>query len=301
MPSSGSTRPPDGQHHAFARVAWGEQRVAATETNPRKTPVRTVFHRPVVRRQYLSQSVTQRGLMWRWNLRQQNGQRAAGGRADFFRVRLPQDPTSDATKPTSILGDHYFDGNQRGCNKRALRTIQIVNNFQPGQRQRISPSSARICGSSVTMMFSWIGVRHQRDAVRQIRTQASTWWIRRLRHPRRHEHRRSIGRRLRAEHRLPPLGVRADRAGLRVAGQRRTVRAGPCSISTRTIPRSTSSPRIRGGCKPNLTMDLGVRWELKLHPNNPDGLIRAPAAAWPRGRAGPAAWCGSRSPSTATT
>ena len=90
---------------------------------------------------------------------------------------------------------------------------------------------------------------------------------------------------LRAEHQLHARACRADPTGLRVAGQRYGP-GGTLFDFIANYPEIDFFAQDSWRVKPNLTMDLGVRWELKLHPNNPDSLIRAPSSRVAAGEGG---------------
>ena len=256
------------RHYAFARVAWGEQNSLCDRANagepffPDQPCVVNTYRNPL-----------NVAASWRWNPRgNMVNELVVGWNSFAFDF---QTPTSDATKPTLIFGDVTSMETTEYGNERALRTFQIVDNFSlvsgphslkfgTNMRfQRHTDTRGSVSGINVTPYVNFdTGINTVDPATFGIPGDINTSFDRPVLQ-------RSINFLLGRVGQVQQ-GFVSQGAGYGPPGTLFDFKANYPEIDFF----AQDTWRLRN----NVTVDLGVRWELKLHPTNPDGLIRRPSA-----------------------
>lgn len=258
----------NARHYTFARVAWGEQNSICDRANggevrfPGGGCVVNTYRNPV-----------NWAASWRWNLGSSMvNEFVAGGNSFAFDFQIP---TADASVPEWSFGDVTIPISTTFGNKRDLRTLQFVNNlswvtgahsFKFGTNirlQRHQDVRGSVSGGNVTPIVDFSTTINTVDP--------ATFGI------------------------PGDINTTFDRPALQrsinfLLGRVGSITQGFVSQGSAYAPGGTlfdftanypeldffaqDSWRLRS----NLTMDLGLRWEIKLAPSNPDDLIRRPNA-----------------------
>lgn len=254
------------RHYAFARVAWGEQNSLCDRVNggeprfPGGECVVNTFRNPV-----------NWAASWRWNPGASVvNEFVVGGNSFAFDFVIP---TANASVADWSFADVTLPVTTSFGNKRDLRTFQVVNNtswvkgahnlkFGMNLRfQRHNDVRGSVSGGNVTPLVNFSTAINTVDPI---------------------------------AFRLPAdIQTANDRPALErninfLLGRVGSVTQGFVSQGSAYGPGGTLFDFVADypefdffaqdswQLRPNLTMDLGVRWEMKMSPRNPDNLLRRP-------------------------
>lgn len=254
------------RHYAFARVAWGEQNSICDRVNggeprfPDTGCVVNTYRNPV-----------NWAASWRWNLGSSIvNEFVAGGNSFAFDFQIP---TADASVADWDFADVTLPVTTSFGNKRDLRTLQFVNNLSwvTGRHSLKFGTNVRLArhqdvrgsvsGGNVTPLVNFSTTINTVDP--------ATFGI------------------------PGNINITFDRPALQrsinfMLGRVGSITQGFVSGGSQYAPGGTlfdfeaHYPELdffaqdTWQLRRNLTVDLGLRWEVKLAPTNPDDLIRRP-------------------------
>ena len=256
----------DARNYAFGRVAWGEQNSICDRVNggeplfPGLPCVVNTYRNPL-----------NWAGSWRWNPRGNVVNEFVVGWNSFaFDFQIP---SADASIPTLLSAPVTVPTTTEYGNKRDLRTIQLVNNlswvtgahnFKFGTNMRFQKHEdvrGSVSGINVTPYVNFSTTINTVDpATFKIPGDINTQFDR------------------------PALQSSINFLLGRVGTlQQAFVSEGDVYATPGTLflfdaryPEIDLFAQDTWQLRPNLTLDLGLRWEAKLAPGNPDGLIRRP-------------------------